>query len=92
MVATVGVASVPKPLVAALVIFGRAWRRVPLVSERSARVGTWFLIVFLALGLLLNLASSSGWERFGWAPFGLILVVLCLVVARGGSKEPGSDR
>jgi putative copper export protein len=77
---------------AALVILRRAGFRVPLVSERFARGGTWFLIVLLVLGLIMNLASSSGWERFGWAPFGLILVVLCLVVARGGSKEPGSDR
>jgi hypothetical protein len=30
------------------------------------------------------LASFSPWERFGWAPFTLILFVLTLLLARGG--------
>lgn len=47
--------------------------------------GTWVLVGYLALGLLLNLASFSPWERFGWAPFTLILFVLTLLLARGGS-------
>jgi hypothetical protein len=42
------------------------------------------------VGALMNIASSSGWERFGWGPFSLILGVLCLFVAL--RAEPVSGR
>ena len=32
--------------------------------------GAWFLVGLLVLGAIMNAASSSPWERFGWAPFG----------------------
>lgn len=51
-----------------------------------AKYGTWFFAVLLFLGALLNLASSSPWERFLWAPFALILSALCFVVARRNVK------
>lgn len=69
-------------IAAAFVVLGRAghW------GERFAaalRVGTWALVVILALGVVMNAASSSPWERFGWAPFTLLLAVATAVVARG---------
>ena len=32
----------------------------------------------------MNVASSSAWERYFWAPYALILAGLCFVAARGG--------
>ena len=49
------------------------------------RWGTWALVGLLLVGAVPNFASSSQWERFGWGPVTLILVVLCRFVAlRGG--------
>ena len=67
---------------AATVVLGRAgfW------GDRFSgvfRIGTWALVVLLPLGALMNLASSSPWERFGWAPFTFVLATATLVVARG---------
>ena len=65
----------------ALIVVGRAgFRGVPL-TQGFLRWGTWVLVVLMFLGALENFASSSGWERFGWAPFTLILALLCLFVA-----------
>lgn len=69
-------------ITAAFVVLGRAghW------GERFAgafRVGTWALVGILALGAVMNAASSSPWERFGWAPFTLLLAMATAVVARG---------
>lgn len=36
---------------------------------------------------LMNLASSSPWERFGWAPFTVLLAVAAFVAARGRSTS-----
>ena len=71
---------------AAFVVLGRAGHWGDRFS-RAFRVGTWALVVYLAFGVLLNLASSSPWERFGWAPFTLLLAVATFVVARGRSRE-----
>jgi hypothetical protein len=35
----------------------------------------------------MNLASSSPWERFGWAPFTFLLALVTLVVARGRTSD-----
>lgn len=32
------------------------------------RIAAWALVAILPLGALMNLASSSLWERFGWRP------------------------
>ena len=37
----------------------------------------------MVLGVLMNLASSSNWERFQQAPVALVMAAVCLVVARG---------
>ena len=51
-----------------------------------ARWGTWILVYVLGAGALVNFASSSAWERFGWGPFSLILCALSLALARSGSS------
>ena len=71
---------------AAFVVLGRAGHWGDRFS-RAFRVGTWALVVVLPLGALLNLASSSPWERFGWAPFTLLLTMATFVAARGRSRE-----
>ncbi|KOX12080.1 hypothetical protein ADK67_47700 [Saccharothrix sp. NRRL B-16348] len=70
-------------LVAAAVVLRRGGYRVRWVPARVAKSGTWVLVVLLTVGLLMNLASSSPWERFGWAPIIAALAALCLAVARG---------
>jgi MFS family permease len=69
-------------LLAALVVLRRGGYRVPLISARVSRTGTWVLTGLLGLGVLLNLASPSGWERYLQAPITAILAALCLIVAR----------
>jgi hypothetical protein len=68
-------------LVAAAIILGRAGLiDVPLPGV-ALTVGAWVLVVLSALGSLVNVASSSPWERFGWAPLAATLAVLSAVVA-----------
>jgi hypothetical protein len=69
-------------LLAAAVILGRAgyWG-----SPRWAAIfrrGTWLVAGLLGLGALVNFASSSPWERFGWGPLALLLAIGCVVLAR----------
>lgn len=47
------------------------------------RWGTWLVFALLVQGAIVNVASSSGWERFGWGPMALITAVLCFQLARG---------
>jgi hypothetical protein len=68
-------------VLAALIVLGRAGIRVVPLPYGVLRWGTWVLVVLLFVGALMNIASSSGWERFGWGPVALILGVLCLLVA-----------
>ena len=55
-------------------------------TDRFTRAGnprlTWVLLGVTALGALMNAASSSPWERYGWAPYTLLLMILCLGLAR----------
>jgi hypothetical protein len=67
---------------AAFVVLGRAGHWGDRFS-RAFRVGTWALVAYLGLGVLMNVASSSPWERFGWAPFSLLLAAATFVVAGG---------
>jgi hypothetical protein len=69
-------------VLAALVVLRRGGYRVPLISARAGRAGTWALTGLLSLGVLINLASSSGWERLLQAPIAAALATLCLIVAR----------
>jgi hypothetical protein len=51
-------------------------------SGSFTRWAAWVLVGVLVLGAVMNAASNSPWERFGWAPFTFTLAVLCAVVAR----------
>jgi hypothetical protein len=74
-------------VLAALIVLGRGGFKVSPLPLAFLRGGTWTLVGVSALATLMNLASSSSWERFVWAPVALILAVLCFVVARGPASE-----
>lgn len=68
-------------LFAVVVILARAGViEIPTPSSVLV-VGAWALVLLSAVGAIVNLASSSPWERFGWAPYAATLAVLSLVVA-----------
>lgn len=69
-------------LFAALIVLARGGRALVPLPEAVSRVGTWVLVGLLSLGALMNFASSSPWERFGWGPFTVALLVLAVVLAR----------
>ena len=64
---------------AALVSLGRAG--LGPLSGSWLDVAAWVVVGILALGAIMNAASSSRWERFGWSPFALVLAALSAVVA-----------
>ena len=66
---------------AALVLLGRV--NLGPLAGASIRWATWLIAGVLAVGTLMNAASRSPWERFGWAPFTLLLTAACAIVARG---------
>jgi len=43
----------------------------------------WVVAAFLAVGLVLNLATPSAAERAIWAPVSFLLLVCSLIVATG---------
>jgi hypothetical protein len=71
-------------LLAALLVLARGGYAVVPLPEAVSRVGTWVLVGLLSLGTLMNFASSSLWERFGWGPFTLVLLILGVVLGRSG--------
>jgi len=72
-------------LFAALIVLARGGFAISPLPKAVSRWGTWMLVGLLAVGTLLNLASSSPWERFGWGPFSLTMLILCLTLVRGSS-------
>ena len=42
--------------------------------------------MLLTLGVLMNLASSSDWERYLQAPIAAVMAALCFRVARSGHR------
>ncbi len=68
-------------VLAALLVLDRAG--VPLIDLPDAVSfwGTWALVVLLTLGAIVNFASSSPYERFGWGPFAAVMALLTLVIA-----------
>lgn len=72
-------------LFAALLVLARGGHPVVPLPAAVARVGAWVLVAVLGVGTLMNFASSSLWERFGWGPFTLVLLVLAVVLARSGT-------
>lgn len=71
---------------------GIAASPIPYTFSRRA---TWGLTALLAVGAVMNAASSSRWERYGWTPLILGLTVLSLQLARARrhsqSSEPASQ-
>jgi hypothetical protein len=59
-------------------------------SSIWARRATWGLAILFAVGVLMNLASQSSWERFLQAPIALAMSVCCAVVAREKTVPPHS--
>ncbi len=71
-------------LFAALLVLARGGHALVPLPEAVSRVGTWVLVGLLSLGALMNFASSSSWERYGWGPYTLVLLILGVVLARSG--------
>ena len=71
-------------VIAAAIVLARADHLTLPGPPELVTVGTWVVVVLLALGAIVNLASSSRWERFGWGPLAAILAALGLIVARSG--------
>ena len=68
-------------LVAAVLILGAGGVVAVPLPDVVLGIGPWVLVVLSVLGAIVNLASSSPWERFGWAPFSAALAVLSFMVA-----------
>jgi hypothetical protein len=66
---------------AALILLGRAGFEISPLPQAVERWGTWILVGLLSVGALMNLASSSRWERYIWGPLAVVLASLTLVVA-----------
>jgi hypothetical protein len=75
-------------LLAAAVVLGRAGFWAASRWSAAFRWGTWVVAGLLALGAIVNFASSSPWERFGWGPLALLLAIGCVVVARSQATTP----
>jgi hypothetical protein len=67
---------------AALTALARGGVTASPIGSASSRRAMWGLTVLLAAGTVMNAASSSPWERYGWAPFTLGLTVLSWRLAR----------
>ena len=76
-------------LFGALVVLARGGFTTSPLPRTVAMWGTWVLVGLLGVATLLNVASSSPWERFGWAPYSLTMLILCLTLAR---SRPPADR
>ena len=50
---------------------------IPLVSI----IATWILAIYFTLGVLMNMASKSNWEKRIMTPIALIIAVCCYIVA-----------
>ena len=64
----------------AIVLLDRA-RVIDVLPDIVSTVGTWVLVGYFALGIVLNGISRSKPERNTFAPVSLVLAVLCLMVA-----------
>ncbi len=68
-------------LLATLVVLDRGGRPVIDLPDAVAFWGTWTIALLSFVGAVVNFASSSPYERFGWAPYAAVLGLLTLVVA-----------
>ena len=67
---------------------GRAGYHISPIPPRACRYGTWALAGLLTVGTLMNLASSSAWERYLQSPTAGVTALLCLLVARSAPAPP----
>jgi hypothetical protein len=76
--------AVPLYAGAAVAVLARGTER----GRHARLVGrmVWGLACLMAVGAILNAASSSRWERFGWAPFAAGMALACAVVAHGEGR------
>ena len=54
-----------------------------LHMDQKTAQGTTLCMFLLPIGALMNFASSSLFERFGWGPIALVMALLSLIVALG---------
>ena len=73
------------PLYATMIVvmLDRAGITSVLPGENTARIGAWLLVLYFALGVLMNLASRSRPERTVMTPIVLTLAVLAAILAAG---------
>jgi hypothetical protein len=76
-------------LLAAAIVLGQVGIDVVPVPDDLLRVGSWVLLVVLAIGAVMNFASQSPWERFLWGPVVVVLAALTWTIARSG-VDPGA--
>jgi hypothetical protein len=76
-------------LLGSLVVLARGGFTISPLPRTVTTWGTWVLVGLLGVATLLNFASSSPWERFGWGPFSLTLLVLCITLARSRPSAVG---
>src|SRR5688572_20547652 len=62
---------------AAAIMLRRAGINPLGLPEAVGRWGAWILFGLLLLGALMNVASSSPWERYFWGPYAFVLAGLC---------------
>ena len=74
-------------LFGSLIVLARGGYNLIRLPAAVVRVGTWAIAALLGLGVLMQLASSSPWERYGWGPFTLVLFVLGVVLARSRTPD-----
>ena len=66
-------------LMAGIVLI-RAGLLLPGLLDWS-RTAIWFVVAYAFLGSVLNLLTSSKWERRIWAPVALLLLASCTYIA-----------
>ena len=76
-------------LLGTLVVLARGGITIYPLPRTVATWGTWVLVALLGIATLLNFASSSPWERFGWGHFSLTMLFLTIALAR---SRPPADR
>jgi hypothetical protein len=67
--------------VVVLVILDRAGMPIINLPDEISYWATWLLVPVLVLGAIMNFASDSPYERFGWGPLAAAIALLVLVVA-----------
>lgn len=79
-----GVLSVIPILGSAFAVLGRSgmWRG----NFHGYRWATWGVVVWIGVATVGKLASDRAWDSNFWGPAGLVLGLLCAIVAWGGKR------